>query len=214
MFVGHDAERVEHLVFDRLDHSLDVSLQIRRSHRRELDFAVRRLEHLIERIDALAITIPQKDFEFQLVVVDVHLKVAILLGRPLTGWVLGARRNPNLTRAEVNVDHEVNFDLPLQRPLLLTGKVALPKRIGVTFQEFVPSVRMVAWRRREAGFNDHVLHRLARNLDAIRRSSCRIFAYPQPVSFLMRLASLPAFGTGLVLSVRGLRTELATLGKR
>ncbi|TWT54791.1 hypothetical protein Pla22_24450 [Rubripirellula amarantea] len=41
MLVRHDAKRIQHLVFDRLDHALDVGLQVGRSRRRQLDFAIR-----------------------------------------------------------------------------------------------------------------------------------------------------------------------------
>ena len=45
VLVTYDAEGIEHFVFDRLNHSLDVSLQVRGSHWRFLDFAVGGSKH-------------------------------------------------------------------------------------------------------------------------------------------------------------------------
>lgn len=166
VLVGHDAERVEHFVFDRLDHPLNVSLQVGRPDRRQLDLAIRSLEHIVKRIHVLSIAVPHQDLALQVIVVNMHLKVASLLRRPLARRVLGARRDPNLPRAKMNENHEVNVDQSLERPLLLASEIALPQRVGVAFEELVPCVRVVAWRRCEAGVDDHVLHRLTRNVNA------------------------------------------------
>lgn len=48
--VGHDAERIEHFVFNRLNHAFDMSLQVRRSNRRFLDLAFVGREYTIKRL--------------------------------------------------------------------------------------------------------------------------------------------------------------------
>lgn len=95
-----------------------------------------------------------------------HLEVAALLRRPFTGRILGTWRDPNLPRAKMDEDHEVNVDQSFESPLLLASEVALPKRVGVAFEKLVPGVRMIARRWSKTSLDDHVLHRLTRNVNA------------------------------------------------
>ena len=93
---------------------------------------------------------------------------------------LGQRRDPNLSRTYVDEHHEVDVDKSLHRPFLFARKIALPKCVGVAFNELVPGVRMIARRRLKACGHDHVLHSLPRNVNAHRARFLQDFRVTKP----------------------------------
>lgn len=70
-----DAKGVEHLVFERLDHSLHEGLQIGRLDRRPFDLPARRREYFVERSNVLRVLIAPDNGALQILVLEVYLKI-------------------------------------------------------------------------------------------------------------------------------------------
>jgi hypothetical protein len=150
-------------VLERLCETLDVRLQVRRRRRGSLDLANLCREHVVKRRLVLLVVVTHHPVARQILPVHVHRKIPGLLGRPLARRVGGAGRDPDPSRADVDEHQKVKIDHATDRPFPLAGEVALPHRGGVAFQEFGPSIRMVLGLGAETGFDQHVLHGLARN---------------------------------------------------
>lgn len=90
------------------------------------------VKDFVERIDVFRVLISLQDVARQILILQMHLKVAVLLNRPLAGWICGARRHPNASRLDLDEDEEVEIDHAFDRPLSFRRKVTLPHRGGVS----------------------------------------------------------------------------------
>ena len=87
----HHAKTVQNLVFQRLDHAFHERLEVRRPCRRLLDLAALAGEHSVERLHVLGVLVALHDRAWQVLVLQKHVEVAGLLGRPLACRIGGAR---------------------------------------------------------------------------------------------------------------------------
>lgn len=144
--LAEDDEMIKDFLFDRLNHALTMSIEVRAVNGEFHRFDSRRGKDPVELFRELGVAVVNEESRLDWPTVKhFHRGVAGLLSHPGRVGMRRPSRDPNLASLDMNKDQHVHLHRPAQRPDMFGEEVTSPERAGMPSQEVPPGSNPAPW---------------------------------------------------------------------